>query len=212
MKAMLTSGMTEVTNQEVRMENIRFDIMHIILDYMYCCDVSFQLMDIAVAADYLQMRELEEFCVAEIEHIIIPANVISWWLKSNDSGISDLIPICEKLMASDIGTISLNSNFLALSLAQKEFYVSDICATNTQSDDVLEAVMRWVSHDTDSRQSDLDGILKYVYFDKCSSVCINNVIKSFESMLNQQLLASCKQKFTQLNNPVTDNKNPQDDT
>ena len=126
---------------------------------------------------------------------------MAWWLKSNDSGISDLIPICEKLMASDIGTISLNSNFLAFSLAQIEFYVINICDTNTQSDDVLEAVMRWVSHDTNSRQSDLDDILKYVDFDKCSSVCINNVIESFESILNQQLLASCKQKFTQLNNP-----------
>ena len=82
MKAMLTSGMTEVTNQEFRMENIRLDIMNIILDYMYCCDVSFhkyQLMDITVAADYLQMRELEEFCVAEIQYIVIPANVISFF-------------------------------------------------------------------------------------------------------------------------------------
>ena len=145
MKAMLTSGMTEVSNQEVRMDNITLDIMNIILDYMYCCDVSFhkdQLIDIAVAADYLHMTELEEFCIAEIEHIITPANVISWWRKSNNSGLTDLIPVCEKLMASNIGTISLSSDFLALSLAQIELYVSDIRATNTQSDEVLEAVMK----------------------------------------------------------------------
>ena len=81
MKAMLASGMTEVTSQEVRMDKIRIDIMNIILDYMYCCDMSFhkdQLMDIAVAADYLHMTELVEFCIAEIEHIVTPAIVISW--------------------------------------------------------------------------------------------------------------------------------------
>ena len=194
MKAMLASGMTEVNNQEVRMDKIRIDVMNIILDYMYCCDVSFhkdQLIDIAVAGDYLHMTELDEFCIAEIEHIVIPANVISWWRKSNNSGLTDLIPVCEKLMASNIGTISLSSDFLALSLAQIELYVSDIRATNTQSDDVLEAVMRWVSHDTESRQSHLNGILKYVDADKCSVVCINNVMKTYASILNQQLLVSC---------------------
>ena len=209
MKAMLTSGMTEVTNQEVRMNNIRIDIMNIILDYMYCCDVSIhkdQLMDIAVAAGYLHMTEFEEFCIAEIQHIITTANVISWWLKSNNSGVSNVIHICEKIMASNIGTISLSSDFLALSLAQIELYVSDICATNTQSDDVLEAVMRWVSHDTDNRQSHLDGIMQHFDGNKCSLVCINTVMKTHASILTQQLLASCMQKFTLLSDPVTDKK------
>ena len=209
MKAMLTSGMTEVTNQEVRIDKISINIMNIILDYMYCCDVSFhkdQLMDIAVAAGYLHMMELEEFCIAEIQHIVTTANVISWWLKSNNSGVSNVIHICEKIMAPNIGTISLSSDFLALSLAQIELYVSDICATNTQSDDVLEAVMRWVSHDTDSRQSHLDGIMQYFDGNKCSSVCLNTVMKTYAPILNQQSLASCMQKFTLLNDPVTDEK------
>ena len=39
MKAMLTCGMTEVQNQEVKLETISMDIMNIILDYMYCCEV-----------------------------------------------------------------------------------------------------------------------------------------------------------------------------
>ena len=69
--------------------------------------------------------------------------------------------------------------------------------------------MRWVSHDTDSRQSHLGGILKYVDADKCSVVSINNVMKTYASALNrQQLLVSCMQKFTQLNDPVIDKKPP----
>ena len=39
MKAVLTSGMTEVMNKEVKLETISVDIMNIILDYMYCCEV-----------------------------------------------------------------------------------------------------------------------------------------------------------------------------
>ena len=66
--------------------------------------------------------------------------------------------------------------------------------------------MRWVSHDTDNRQSHLNGILKYVDADKCSVVCINNVMKTYASILNQQLLVSCMQKFTQLIDPVIDKK------
>ena len=60
--AMLTSNMAEVAKQEIRLDHISKDIMQIILDCMYCENVSFhkdQLMDLAAAADYLQMTELK---------------------------------------------------------------------------------------------------------------------------------------------------------
>ena len=74
MKAMLKSGMTEETKQEVHLDNIRLDIMNVTLDDMYCCDVSFhkdQLMDVIVVAEYLMMAELKHFfawlnCMGEV--------------------------------------------------------------------------------------------------------------------------------------------------
>ena len=69
LRAMLTSDMAEVAKQEIRLDHIRKDIIQVILDYMYCEDVSFhkgQLMDLLSAADYLQMMELKEMCLVEV--------------------------------------------------------------------------------------------------------------------------------------------------
>ena len=81
LRAMLISDMAEVAKQEIRLDHISKDIIQIVLDYMYCEDVSFhrdQLMDLIVAADYFQMGELKEMCLDEVPDALEPGNVISW--------------------------------------------------------------------------------------------------------------------------------------
>ena len=188
MKAMLKSGMTEVTKQEVRLDNIRLDIMNIILDYMHGCDVSFhkdQLMDVIVAADYLLMTQLKDFCIDELQASQTSANVLLRWKKANRFGLSDVIQLCEAMMASNIGAISEYPEFLSLSSSQLEFYISSICDNKSQADDILEAVLKWVTHDTETRQSHLKDLLEYVDRERCSIGCIKAVLKKYASLLDQ---------------------------
>ena len=105
LRAMLTSGMAEVAKQEIRLDHINKDIIQIILAYMYCEDITFhkdQLMELIAAADYLQMAELKEMCLAEVPDILEPANVISWWKEAAKMSYDTIKKPCEEIMTQCI--------------------------------------------------------------------------------------------------------------
>ena len=192
MKAMLKSGMTEVQNQELKLETISVNIMNIILDYMYCCEVRInkdQLMALTAATDYLQMTGLKEFCLAEIKATLKPTNVLPWWKEANTLGLTKVVQQCEEMMASRISVISTQADFLALNRDQIRLYMGYICDDCTQADDILEAIMRWVSHDTNNRLSFLEEILRHVDVHKCSTECIKMVKRTYASTVNKQSMA-----------------------
>ena len=207
MKAMLTSGMTEVTKQEVKLKNIRVDIMNIILDYMYKCDVSFhqdQLMDIIAAADYLQMTELKHICLDELQQILTTDNVLVWWVKASMCIVNDVIDLCENIMASNIVPISHTAEFLSLTPARIELYASYIYDDSTQADDLLEAVMRWISYDTENRLPCLVNMLNHIDLNKCSTETFKHILETYSK--DHQLVASSFQRLAMLNGSVTDKR------
>ena len=127
LRAMLTSDMAEVAKQEIRLDHISKDIVQIILDYMYCEDVSFhkdQLMDLIAAADYLQMTELKAMCLDEVPDILEPVNVISWWKEAAKMNYDAIKQPCEEVMAANIKQISHQTDFQNLDLSEMQHYVS----------------------------------------------------------------------------------------
>ena len=126
LRAMLTSDMAEVAKQEIRLDHIRKDIIQIILDYMYCEDVSFhkdQLMDLLSAADYLQMTELKEMCLDEVPDILEPGDVIEWWKEAAKMNYETIKEQCEDMMVANFRQISQQTDFLNLDLTEMQHYV-----------------------------------------------------------------------------------------
>ena len=89
----------EVAKQEIRPDHISKDIVQIILDYMYCEDVSFHkdhLMALIEAADYFQMAELKEMFLDEVPDILEPGNIISWWKEAAKMSYDNMTEPCER--------------------------------------------------------------------------------------------------------------------
>ena len=150
LRAMLASNMAEVAKQEIRLDHMDLGIIQIILDYMYCENVSFhkdQLMALITAADYLQMTELKEMCLDEVPAILEPANVITWWKEAGKMNYDAIIDMCEEIIAANVNQVSQQDDFLNLSIAEMQDYVSNVCKDSVKADDVLNAVMRWVSYE-----------------------------------------------------------------
>ena len=115
LRAMLTSNMAEVAKQEIRLDHIHKDIIQIILDYMYCEDVSFHedhLMDLIAAADYLQMTELKQMGLDEVPAILDHGNVIAWWKEAIKMNYDNIKEQCEEMMAANFQQISQQIDFL----------------------------------------------------------------------------------------------------
>ena len=188
LRAMLTSDMAEVAKQEIRLDHIHKDIIQIILDYMYCEDVCFhkdQLMDLIAAADYLQMTELKQVTLDEVPNIMEPANVISWWKEAAKMNYDTTKDQCEEMMLANFQTISQQIDFLNLDLNEMNLYVLDICGDTVNSDDTVDALMRWVGHE-EERVTTLEELLHKVELNKCSEKGIKAILKTHEALLDKR--------------------------
>ena len=216
LRAMLTSDMAEVAKQEIRLDHIRKDIIQIILDYMYCEDVSFhkdQLMDLLAASDYLQMTELKEMCLDEVPDILEPGNVIEWWKEAIKMNYHQIKGKCEELMAAHFKQISQQTAFLNLEITEMQHYVCDICSGTVSSDDIVDATLRWVSHE-EERVSLLEDLLRNVQLNKCSDEGIKAITKAHEALFDKvpmvyKLLLNTPVD-TSTNTPSTSTNTPKD--
>ena len=189
MKAMLTSDMTEVAKQEIRLDHIDMDIVKIILAYMYTEDFSVhkdQLMDVIIAADYLQMNELKEMCLEEVPAILEVDNVLEWWKMRGKNDLDTTKENCEDLMAAAFVDITKRREFLQLNHAEVTDYFNHACGQNIESDEILKAAMYWVDHDATQRLEYLDDLLQQIQLDKCSMQGISIIMKSYAALLDQQ--------------------------
>ena len=187
LRAMLTSNMAEVAKQEMRLDHIDLDIMKIILDYMYCENVSFhkdQLMDLIAAADYLQMTDLKEMCLDEVPGILEPSNVIEWWNEAEMMNYNAIKEQCEETIIAKFNLISQQNDFLNMELDKLHYYVSDICCDTVNSDATVDAVLRWVSHE-EERVTLLKDLIHKVQLNKCSDEGIKAIIKTHIKLLDK---------------------------
>ena len=188
LRAMLSSNMAEVAKQEIRLNHIRKDIIQIILDYMYCEDMSFHkddLVELIAAADYLQMTDLKEMCLGEVPCILESGNVISWWKEAAKMNYVTIKNQSEEMIAANFKQISQQIDFLNLDLKEMDYCMSDICSDTVNSDDILDAVMRWTSHE-DERLENLEDLLQKVKLDSCSAEGIKNAMETYESLLDKK--------------------------
>ena len=187
LRAMLSSNMAEVAKQEIRLNHIRKDIIQIILDYMYCEDMSFHkddLMELIAAADYLQMTDLKEMCLGEVPCILESGNVISWWKEAAKMNYNTIKNQSEEMIAANFKQISRQIGFLNLDMNEMDYCMSDICCDTVNSDDILDAVMRWTSHE-EERVQNLEGLLQKVKLNTCSVEGMKNAMETYESLLDK---------------------------
>ena len=187
LRAVLTSDMAEVAKQEIRLDHISKDIIQIILDYMYCEDVSFnkdELMALTAAADYLRMTELKQMCLDEVPDILEPGNVIQWWKEAGKMKYNTIKEQCEEIMTANFSDISQQTDFLNLELNEMQHYLNVICSDTVNSDDIVDATMRWVRH-VEERVSLLEDLLHKVNLSKCTDERIKAVMNSYEELLDK---------------------------
>ena len=187
LRAMLSSNMAEVAKQESRLNHIRKDIIQIILDYMYCEGMSFHkddLMELIAAADYLQMTNLKEMCLGEVPCILEPGNVVEWWKEARKMNYDTIKKQCEEIIGANFKQISQHTDFLNLDMKEMDYCVSDICCDTVNSDNILDAVMMWTSHE-DERVEYLEDLLQKVKLNSCSVKGMKNAMETYESLLDK---------------------------
>ena len=182
-KGMLRSNMSEVAKQSMTLNHIQPDIMQILLDYMYCGQVTFhidQLEGVIAACNYLQMTELQTMCVTEVPSTLTPDNAISWMQLGNQLDITDFKAQCEDIIATHLAEISSHRDFLEMTHAEVKDCLSGVSKSETahDDDDLLQAALQWISQDAEDRLTNLENLLREIQLENCSQKAVLDVMKT----------------------------------
>ena len=189
LKAMMSSGMTEASNQEAKLDNIPPDVVKLLIDYMYIGETEVPnelLVFTAKACDYLELLELRDRCLKKAVDVLKPNNIISWHKLAMGLNVEHLQRKCFDIIYSSLDEVAKHSEFLELNDTEISSYMKAAEETDIDCDDLLEASMIWVNYKPSQRLQNFANVLKNIQLKKCSVECLETQIK-----IHQALLQSC---------------------
>ena len=140
------------------------------------------------ACDYLELLELKEQCLNQAFTVLKPSNTISWYKTAENLDLHQIKTKCSEILSSSFHEVSKEIEFLELTLAEIGNCIKDVQETDADPDDVLEATFGWVSHRPDQRLDDMEDLLKKIELLKCSAECLQDEMKTHETLLDRRPL------------------------
>ena len=186
LRAMMKSDMVESAKQSATLDDISPEIMDILLEFMYAEQVTFHednLMDVIKTSNYLQMIGLEEMCIERVPPVVKPENAVSWLTLGDKLNLDRIKSQCAEIIAANMSEISVQMEFLALSLAEVQECFNEVKKLQTSHDGILRASMNWVSDDQENRMTNLEDLLHEVEVDSCSLEVVMDVMDTYGTLV-----------------------------
>ena len=183
LKAMIKTDMTEASTGEVRLDNISPTVIKLLLDYIYTGETMIppdQLLAIATASDYLQLLELNDYCLDQALTVINPSNVISWYKFVESQDHKRLKTRCSEILSSSFDDVAKSDEFQELTFAELSSCIRELHESDVNPDHVLEAVFSWIDHTPSDRCNNISGTLQLIPLPKCSPQCLNDAMDKYE--------------------------------
>ena len=190
LKAMMMSGMKEATKKEVRLDNISPPILELLIDYMYrgAVDVPDEhLLATVEICDYLQLLDLKERCLSKAVNVFNLSNIVSWYKLADSLGAAELKKKSSEKLSASISEVAKQPDFLKLSLEEVASYAKHVADTSGDPDDVLVAVLAWISYNPSNRRQCMKDLLKRTLLLKCSVECLKTQMKKYNVFLAKSL-------------------------
>ena len=163
-RSLFNSGMKECASNVVDLDCCSAEIMEKIVAYLYVGEIKLEngdVIEILKASEYLLLSALKESCEFHIVKNVKWHNLFSLLRLAEDYSLPKLHKAAKTVLLEHFTTISQTPDFPTLSLAYLKGIVGDddVWATDL---DLLDAVLVWTRHDTDSRVAFLPELLKLV--------------------------------------------------
>ena len=184
-------SMKDYSNRTVVIQGVDELTFRNVLDFIYTGDIIINhdnVMDLLAAADYLQVKQLMEFCF-ELLDSSITANNCLVILSAAHIYHNDV------LRSKGYQFLSENSSFVAASYdfqnLSKEELVSCIANLNkihTKQSSVYELVITWIKYDEAVRKSELPDLLQLINLNVLPRNILEDISK--ESLIQENLVCA----------------------
>ena len=190
LKNLLTSDMVECAKRKVHLNHIKGELISLVLDYIYYGQITFdksQLMDMLKAAHYLQIKELIDLCISSVSALLTPKTVLSWLELGQQLDLDELETHSMQFMIENFTDVLNEPAFVSFKIEGVTDFFSNLQGPTVNHDVMLNAAMRWVSHDTGSRTQHLEELMEKVKMEKCSHPALLEVLDKYGAVIGPNL-------------------------
>lgn len=166
-KAMLTSKMQESGQRDITLMNVDGDGLKRIVIFAYTGKLEIteqSAQGILVTASLLGLPEIVSACERFIGKHLSASNCLGIAEFARLHHLQALSTLAEKYSSKHFSKVSLEDEFLAISVDRVEALVSSDDISVKAEEDVYEAVTRWLRHDLDTRKGYVDRLYRHIRF------------------------------------------------
>ncbi len=190
-----------VDHNLLEIEGISFQILKIIVSYLYTGYIKItddNVKALIPACKKLKLQSACEICEKASTDLVNPMNCIGLYYMAVAHGVQQLKEKAEQVMVNAFKDVTAGSEFLSMSVEAMEEYIRKDDLKIANEDPVFQAVVSWIEHQPEQRNSLITRLISSVRLRFCSTNYLTQVVASEPLMENldchKQLVAALSYK------------------
>ena len=110
--------------------------------------------------------------------------MIEWFKIATQLDVENIKAKCINLMSSHFASITKETEFLALTLAEVADYIQEAQEKEVSCDDLLKASLTWTNYDASSRVNSLQDLLSHIKLENCTVEVMKDVMEKYTDLLD----------------------------
>ncbi|XP_059172839.1 kelch-like protein 18 [Physella acuta] len=160
--AMFTHDMVETKQNEITMESIEPSALEALINFSYTGRVVIDMNNVQsllIVAGFLHMQAVKDACSTYLKNRLEPSSCLSVRQFADQYQCCSLVEAANKYIQNNFQQVALSSDFLTLPKSEVLEILSRDELHIISEEQVFEAVMRWIKHDSDARVKDLPELM-----------------------------------------------------
>ena len=179
LRAMLSSGMKESRQGEVRLHEVDEESMSAIVKFCYTGEIDITaetVHNLVAAANLLQMDDLRDICCQFMKVKLTPENCIYTRCFADVHGFQGLLRAADQYAFKNFENVVESEEFLQADISIVTQLLDSEIVQVPSEECIYNALVRWVKHDTTLRMKHALDLLRCVRFPSLSRDFIESTI------------------------------------
>ncbi len=168
-----------VNHSLIEIESISFNALKVIVSYLYTGNINItaeNARDVVPACKMLQLKSAYDICINLTLGTVNPGNCIGLYKMAKTNDVQQLLAKALDMMVSNFTEVVSGREFLTMSENDVADYIQNANINIPNEDPVFEAVVFWVSHQRQGRESSFSRLITHVHLRYCSPHYITHVV------------------------------------
>ncbi len=192
----LAAASDAVDDNLLEIDGISFQTLKVIGSYIYTGNINITVEnagDVISLCKTLKLNSAYDTCEAFLKEQANPANCIGLYRMAIRNDVKELKETAREVMLNNFKEVVAGPEFLDMTADEVEEYTQNENLRIPNEDPVYDAVISWIRHESEQRESHFSQIVKSVRLRYCSTYCLKYALPEeplMGTVEHQKLLVS----------------------